>query len=272
MSILILKKRKRGQTAIETAFVFSSIIFLTFTLSNLGILIHTRNIATYAAFMSARSYQVFGDQSYKQDASGFGNVEPYFEIGPNGQVQPLLGDLKIAAALRVAEDLYTCSLPWMTVPAGDREGVMKPPEPGKPHPPEDRCMEGKRKYEKLNVGKNLDFLTFKDPSGSPNNTQTNLELVEGGYRERGTNRLTKEDEFRDPLRYGILRLRYRTPLLFNPMGSFASEDGNKLFGIFEVNGNGEFVSDAVYVPALINPGLSTGLQDKKSEDKEFDDQ
>jgi hypothetical protein len=234
-----LKKRKdRGQTALETAFVFSTLLFLTFTIVNFAILFHTKNIATYAAFMAGRSYQVLGDQTgadfFKESSTKPGIKPPNF-----------LSDLgKTVAAFRVAEDVFTCSLPWMKVPSGD-ELVQLTPQDIKSGGAS-RCLEGKRKYQKTNIGKSLNFAPFKkDPN--PLNGGAKLDEVAGSFTEKG----------RAPLRYGILNLKYRTPLLYNPMGVFA--------GI-------SLVQSEAHVPILLNPGLEAGLQKKKDNEKDFEDE
>jgi hypothetical protein len=231
----------RGQTVVETFFVFTMIIFLTFTIVNLAILLHTKNIATYAAFMAGRSYQVLGSQE---------NADSFLEVTKNGPNQKFLATEKTLGAIRVAEDIFTCALPWMAVPEGEID--QKPTEFELEKNPGLRCGEGIRKYKKLNVGsgkedqKSLDFLPFKSDAltafGKPK-----LPEVKGGFAEAG----------REPLRYGILQMRYQTPLLYNFMNVFGAA--------------GTKARDKVFVPILLNPGLATGLQDKKPGDEDEED-
>lgn len=237
-------KRKisiRGQTAIETAFAFSAILFLTFSLINLGVLLHTKNIATYAAFMSGRAYQVLGSQE---------NSESFLEITKAGGAQKFLANEKNLGAIRVAEDIFTCALPWISLPEGELDTTPTAFELEKS--PTARCGEGKRKYRKLNVGtgkaeeKSLDFMPFKIDGSSLGKPK--LEEVKGGFTEQG----------RSPLRYGILKLKYQTPVLYNLGNLFGSE--------------GLVARDYVYVPILLNPGLASGLTEKPPSAEEEEDE
>lgn len=244
---------RRGQTALETAFVLSSILFVTFTLVNFAILFHTKSIATYAAFMAGRSYQVVGDQT---NADFFKEETGQNFLGQTGGGH-LFDDLKgtsgdpTLAVVRAAEDIFTCALPWISVPGDDAQDSFQNDADAMKKSFSERCMEGKRKYQKLNIGKSLRFLPFDRSSGNDVSKFKNLELVKGGFSEQG----------RDPLRYGILNMKYRTPLIFNPMGSFISENDSP------------FIKDEVFVPVLINPGLRTGLQDNRnSNEQDFDDE
>ncbi len=231
---------ERGQTAIETAFVLTMILFVTFMIVNYAIVVHTKMVATYAAFMAGRSYQVFGDQ---QGAAHFG------EIAAEGKSQQLIEDLgKTVTAFRVAEDIFTCGLPWVQVPEGDAETQLTPEQQRENR--FGRCLEGKRKYEKTNIGKALTFAPFKQDDSSSLSRDQKLDDVAGSFTESG----------RAPLRYGILSLKYRVPLMFNPMGVF-SESGE----------SEPLVRDEVFVPVLLNPGLSDGLKKAENNEKDFDD-
>ena len=227
------QKSNRGQTALETAFVFSMLLFMTFSVVNFAILFHTKNIATYAAFMAARSYQVMGDMT------GNDNME---ELLHDGKTQRFLEKEKTVTALRVAEDIFTCALPWMTVPPSDAEGQIDPEEARRNF--SSRCQEGNRKYETLNVGKTPRFLPFNEGSLSDKDP---LEKVIGGFSEAG----------REPLRYGILNIKYRTPILFDLGGMFAGDSDG-------------LVRSEVYVPVLLNPGLNTGISEDKGKEDDFD--
>jgi hypothetical protein len=229
------RQKQSGQTALETAFVFSALLFLTFTIVNFAILFHTKNIATYAAFMAARSYQVIGDQT---------GAELFDEAnGSFGKKTKLLGDLgKTVAAFRVAEDIFTCSLPWISVPQGDALIQVNPTEVQRN--PTMRCLEGKRRYQNTNIGKSLKFSPFKR---NPNPNETKLDDVPGSFTEKG----------RLPLRYGILNLKYRTPIIYNPMNVFGEK--------------GALVQGQVNVPILLNPELEAGLQKAKPGEKDFDE-
>ncbi len=245
-----LRRTDKGQTALETAFVLGGLLFLTFAFVNLAILLHTKNIATYAAFMSARSFQVLGDQT---------GQEAFKEKGQGGQQTGFLSDLgeNVVAAYRVAEDVYTCALPWMSVPKGD-EKVQFKPDPNKPILAHERCLEGKRKYQSTNVAKALNFQPFKKDDGT-GSEEKSLDEVPGSFVERtgSATLLNPNAGRRDPLRYGILVLKFRTPLLFNP--------GN----ILRINGEDAMVRDEVYVPVLLNQGLSAVLKKKDEKSKDF---
>lgn len=238
-----LKGRVKGQIALETAFVFSMLIFLAFSIINMAILFHSKTIATYAAFMAGRSYQVMGDQTA---------AETFLESAKSGGADKFLDQEQTLAAIRTAEDIFTCALPWIAVPQGDALADIDDREIERK--PELRCMEGKRKYKSMNVGsgknRSLDFLPFKEDGSSAFGTPK-LGEVTGGFKEAG----------RDPLRYGILHLTYRTPLLFNP------------YNLFAVNEKSRTVRDGVYVPILLNPGLESGLKNKPTgQNQEEDDQ
>jgi hypothetical protein len=234
------KLRLQGQIAVETAFVFTFIIFLAFSIINFGFLFHTKNVATYAAFMAARSYQVFGDQTSSfRDGNPYGDGAIYY-----------LKDLKTLAAMQAGEDIFTCALPWINPPDGETQNAISDADQAKI--PLARCAEWKRKYEKLNIGvgnsdkRSLDFASFKQDSAQSGFEPPKLDSIVGGFSEDG----------RNPLRYGILHLRYRTPVLFNPFNIMKMADPDTL------------LRDDVYVPVLLNPGLESGLKARDTEEKE----
>lgn len=237
------QSRDKGQVALETAFVFSTLIFLTFAIMNIGILFHTKMIATYAAFMAGRSYQVFGDQT---GASYFEEMKSKsISLGGGAKSNTLLGDTgKTVTAFRVAEDIFTCSLPWMTVPQGDGTAST-----GGGRDFASRCQEGKRKYENTNIGRVISFAPFEKDASSMVKKATQLNEVTGGFSEKN----------RKPLRYGIMSIKYRMPILFNPYGAFGA------------NGEEPIIRDEVFVPVLLNPGLSEGLKEADKSKKDFDD-
>lgn len=246
----------KGQTALETAFVFTMLIFLTLAFVNLAILLHTKNVATYAAFMAGRSFQVLGDQT------GAEKIEEYSSQAFGGSPK-FLSDIpaKTVAAHRAAEDIFTCALPWMSVPSGD-ELVKLTDNPYQAKPFQQRCLEGKRKYEKTNIGKGLNFAPFKEAFDN-GQTKESLNEVLKSLREQVTPPVKfgeRKAKVRDPLRFGIMVLKYRTPILFNP--------GN----ILQISGEDAMVRDEVAVPVLLNPGLSATLKKKDDKDKEFDDE
>ena len=78
---------------------------------------------------------------------------------------------------------------------------------------------------------------------------TQLNEVTGGFSEKN----------RKPLRYGIMSIKYRMPILFNPYGAFGA------------NGEEPIIRDEVFVPVLLNPGLSEGLKEADKSKKDFDD-
>jgi len=237
-----VRRKSKGQTTIETAFVFAMLLFITFALMNLGILLHTKMIATYSAFMAGRSFQVLGDET---SANLF--VEATDLSGDQGQ--PFLAEMngaKYPAFFRVAEDIFTCALPWMSAPQDDALEDLPNKDPDK-ITIDDRCMSGRRKYETLNIG-NITFTPW-EPGGTASaalgGNQSGLETVTDAFSEPG----------RDPLKYGVLRLPYRTPILFDFTGAFG----------------GQFHSNEVFVPLLLNPGLDIKLEEGDgNEEKDFE--
>lgn len=227
------RKASKGQTALETAFVFSMLLFMAFALVNFGIKFHSQSIANYAAFMAARSYQVFGNME------GADLIEEM--AGPGGEIQPLLKEIRDKQRLPVqivAEDIYTCALPWIKVPDNDAEFAFKTDEEDLLLQDDPGCMEGKRKYQAMNAGdeKKLTFSLFKD--GGDFGGQEDLEDVPGAFAERG----------RSLLRYGILSIRYRSPIVMDPLGVFTAN-----------NKEDPYVYGSAYTPVVINSGLSTGI-------------
>lgn len=235
---LSIKKAQRGQTALETAFVFSTLLFIAFAMVNFGIKYHTHNIATYAAFMAGRSYQVLGDMR------GSAEIE---EVTADGSRQEFLKELKdkeIISVQQVAEDIFTCALPWVRVPPGDGDDPgFGEDESDKPTSYRAHCLEGQRKYEKMNIGdeKKLTFAVFGDQSAFGN---IEFDKVPGAYAEEG----------REGIRYGILTLKYRTPILADPLG------------VFTKGGENPYAFGEVSTPILINPGLETGVSTEAIEE------
>lgn len=233
---------ERAQTALETAFVFTSIIFLAFTVMNLGVFMHTRAVATYAGFMAARSYQVYGDQTGR---------EAFKEEMQSG-TQNLFDDMKTLSVIRTAEDIFTCALPWVMPPKDDLVGSA--PLGGGSE--KAGCMEGERKYESTNINKQIGFLKFDDDQNSNFAQRAQLETLTKGYKEIN----------REPMRFAILRLQFKNRLLINPYNVF---DGTNTTtndaGVKVVR----YVDDKVrnkkwhkiYVPVLLNPGLESGVNE-----------
>ncbi len=233
------KRIARGQAVVETAVAFTMLIFLTFSIVNLGVLLHTKMIASYAAFMAARSFQVLGDET---SASQF--IETHDDR--NQELKPFLDEMrnsKYPAFFRVAEDIFTCSLPWMTAPEDDVEEKLDLSEPDKVTL-DKRCAAGARKYDTLNIGL-PSFAPFNpeaDLNIDESNPNTGLEVVEGAFAEQG----------RAPLRYGVLKVAYRTPIVFDLMNFFG----------------GQLHENQVYVPVLLNPGLKVQLKEGDKDGKE----
>ncbi len=242
---------ERAQTALETAFVFTAIIFLAFTVMNLGVFMHTRAVATYAGFMAARSYQVYGDHTGR---------EAFKEQMQSG-TQNLYDDMKTLSVIRTAEDIFTCALPWVSPPKDDLIGSAPLFDPsGK-----GGCMEGERKYESTNINKQIGFLKFDDDQNTNFAQRAQLETLTKGFKEPN----------REPMRFAILRLQYKNRLLINPYNVFddkittTNEQGVKME---------RFVDDKerakrwhkIYVPVLLNPGLESGVKDTP-EDQANDD-
>ncbi len=247
------KGRSRGQMVLETAFVFTFLIFLVFTIVNFGIIFHTKNIATYSAFMAARSYQVMGDYD-RVDSPEELNV--YETKDAKGKITPFMDKVTVAAPYMVAEDIFTCALPWVTVPDGEAEKrPEKPDEDNLLSVTSSRCMEGKRKYKNFNVGDAIRFQPFGEDQSSLTSAlsgkkETDLNKVERAYTERG----------RSPLQYGILSMQYKKPILFNPFGVFNSAQGKSKIYV-----------DEVFVPVLLNPGLKSKFKEDEKKPKQFEE-
>jgi hypothetical protein len=245
---IYFKKNQKGQVVVETAFVFSAMLLMVFGMMNLGVLLHTKNIATYSAFMAGRSYQVFGDQK---------NSDAFDESFGSGD-QKLLDNLKNAAAIQVAEDIFTCSLPWVKVPDG--EGSIDDDAFDMSKAVGSRCLENKREYKDLNV--DIRFLNFEKQRDNLGSGDIDLEPVAGSFAELD----------RNPLRYGILSLRYRSPVLFdfghivNPESSDSMVAALTSFLLPGIQESG-LVVDQVYVPILLNPGLESGIKKDDTEDE-----
>lgn len=245
---ILLQTKNKAQTVLETLFVLTSMIFVTFMTMNVAVSIHTKNIATYAAFMGARSYQVYATHV---GADQFQEIPAESEsfIGEKGD-GTLLSDLtKTASAHRVAEDIFTCALPWMTVPKEDQTGSTV----DVPKTPEERCMEGKRKYEVTNVAKpTIRPFSLKDDFQD----KTKLTVVPDGFSEEG----------REKLRFGIFILAYRKDIPFNIMGLFKNKDGEDSTAL-QANDESDDSIQSVYVPVLLNPGLDPGLKEADPHNK-----
>lgn len=225
------RKASRGQTALETAFVFTAMLFLAFAMMNLAIAMHTKFIATYAAFMAGRSYQVYGDHQ---------GLQAFEE--QNGE--SVLSDLPVLSIQRTAEDIYSCALPWVQVDEddiqdrqalNDREGFIS------------RCAEGNREYAANAMNTQIQFVRF-DNEERFGGTDALLETVEGSYHEID----------REPLRYAILRLQHRRPFVFDFMGLFDNESSF----------SGTRSAQRVYAPVLLNPGIGAGVIEGGEEDSE----
>ncbi|MGA0164671.1 MAG: hypothetical protein ACO3LE_10590, partial [Bdellovibrionota bacterium] len=204
---------------------------------------HTKFVATYAAFMAARSYQVYGNQS------GSGVYQEFSQSDPDGV--DLLSGEQTWTIIRTAEDIFTCALPWMSVPEGDELAAFDEALQSKGVRP---CLEGKRKYEKTNIDKKIVFYRFENESS--NQGDQLLDPVPGAYIEPG----------REPLRFSIMRMRYRNPMLTGLMEFFgglmnpARRAGNEA-----VDEDMQNIYDGrlwfnVHVPALLNPSLNSGVE------------
>ncbi|MGA0164539.1 MAG: TadE family protein [Bdellovibrionota bacterium] len=239
------KKASRAQTIAETLFVFGSIFFITFAIMSFSIAMHTKFVATYAGFMAARSYQVYGDQRGAD-----------FHLENSEQKASLLSDLsevETLSVVRAAEDIFTCALPWMAVPEGDELSSFDEALNSKS---QSRCLEGKRKYEKTNIDKKITFYRFEDKSLSSNQNEELLDPVPGAYAEPG----------RAPLRFSIMRLRYKNPMLTGLMEVFdrwvlsrAARTDQSVDEELQKIYDGK-VWFEVYVPALLNPSLDSGVK------------
>jgi len=250
MNLSDARSGRRGQTTVEATVVITGLIFLTFSIMNLGFLLHSKMVATYAAFMAGRSFQVLGDQTgaefYQENASKEDGGIPQNFLNE-------MKDSKYPGFFRVAEDIFTCALPWMAAPAGDR--LQNITDTDREKTIDERCAAGKRKYETFNVGTPV-FIPW-DPAGSKSSffDQTSgLEKVNESFTEVG----------RDPLRYGVLRITYRTPLIF-PMPELQYVDSRD-----RPRNTAEFHTGEVFVPVLLNPGLRIELKKAEGGDAEKD--
>jgi hypothetical protein len=235
---LNLQNPERGQTALETAFVFTSIVFFAFVSLNAGIYLHTYTVASYAAFMGARSYQVYGNTSgreYYQERSGSAGDER------------LLDSEKNLTVIRTAEDIFTCALPWVVPPKSDILGSAGSDQARA------GCMEGERKYEKTNINKSITFYKYDDNAlAALSGGGGMMETLQAGFKEKD----------REPMRYAIMQLRFRNPLIFNVFGVFDGADSKSEGGNSLNRSVREKIWHKVHVPALLNPGLESGLVDR----------
>ena len=249
----IRKTSFRGQTALETFFVFSALIFAAFAMLNLNTNLFTKNIATYAAFMGARSYQVYGD--HRSILAELPEELIPKEVTPDGGVQNLLENENALSIVRTAEDIFTCALPWYGVPDGDADGELFALE--QDNSAFARCREGQRKYERTNINRRISMFRF-DRETSPQLAQANdgalLERVADSFAEEG----------REPIRYAILKLQYKNRLLFNVLNAFDGPAPTRVNGEIVVrNVNDNFRQrqwHSVHVPVLLNAGLHSGVR------------
>lgn len=216
-------------------------LFIAFALLNVPMALHTKFVATYAAFMAGRSYQVYGNHE---------GLSRFSELTEEGDETPLLEDVPTLAAIRVAEDIFTCSLPWVSVPSDDVENVNEDELVGITR----SCFEGHRNYESFNINEEIEFESF-DRSGGGGATGELIESVESGFRE---GQIGGHLEERAPLRFAIMRLRYRNPMII-ARGFFRDEDrfGPERWA-------------RVHVPILLNPGLESGVVEAPSGASEDD--
>src|SRR4051812_10678922 len=104
----------KGQMVLETAFVFASLTFLIFAIINFAIIFHTKNVATYAAFMAARSYEVMGDLDRGfEDENDKRSIDIYEVTEAGKKPSSFMDNAKVPTPYQVAEDIYTCALPWV---------------------------------------------------------------------------------------------------------------------------------------------------------------
>ena len=241
----VTKRKSQGQVALETFFVFGAMIFLALTMINFGVMMHTKSIATYAAFMAARSYQVYGD---KKGAA-------FFKEG--NEAGRLLEGEKTLPIIRTAEDILTCGLPWLSAPRDDLENAQSLDPQKQKEDMYAGCAEGKRQYKETNINKNITIFRF-DKSASLQSLRSQgvslLEAVPNAYHEAE----------REPLRYSILKLQYKNQLLYNLMSVFDGAatiiEDDKSQTITARDDERAKRWHAVYVPLLLNPGLNSGLQ------------
>lgn len=248
------KKKFRGQTVLETLFVFTAMIFLAFAMLNLNTSLFTRYIANYAAFMAARSYQVYGDH---RDLNGIDNDIVPKEVKDGGGVQNILEDEKALSMVRTAEDIMTCALPWYSVPENDRDDNNQNQLIDEKDPYYD-CYEGRRKYEDTNINRQVSVFRFDDsqsPQLAASQSGSLLEGVAQSFREQG----------REPLRYAILKLQYKNKLVFNVLKVFdgtvqVKEAGGQIVAKELNDSNRDRYWFDVHVPLLLNPGLNSGVR------------
>jgi len=250
--LCLRRNPERAQTALETAFVFTSIIFLAFTVMNLGVFMHTRAVATYAGFMAARSYQVYGDHTGR---------EAFKEQMQSG-TQNLYDDMKTLSVIRTAEDIFTCALPWVNPPKDDLIGTA----PINDTTGKAGCMEGERKYQSTNINKQIGFLKFDEDPNTNFAQRAQLETLTKGYKENN----------REPMRFAILRLQYKNRLIINPYNVFDGPTTTTNEAGIKVE---KYVNDKerakkwhkIYVPVLLNPGLESGVKDAPQDQANSDE-
>lgn len=242
------RSRSRGQTALETFFVFTSLIFFAFIMLNVNTTFFTHNIATYASFMAARSYQVYGNHTGAE----------LFEEQLTEDTQALLeseGDT--LTVIRVAEDIMTCGLPWLGVPEEDKLGA-DPSNQDLERDPYAGCMEGKRRYRETNIRRQLAVFRFDSETSAELAAANNgslLEEVQGGFRETE----------RKAAQFAILKLSYKNFLPFNYFGflnretTTTDENGKSIRVIQDDNYRARFWH-SVHMPLLLNPGLESGVE------------
>ena|GEM_PF-4486171 len=236
-------KKSRGQTALETFFVFTGVIFMSFAMFNLSVAMYTKFVATYAAFMAGRSYQVYGDQTGRS---------LFKETGDKS----LLADQQTLTIIRTAEDIFTCALPWAQVPQSDSLSASNVNGPNKKLPFAS-CQEGKRKYQTTNINKSITMFRFDNKLSATSTNQSGQQLLEGvseGFHETD----------RQPLRFAILKLQYKNPLLFNVFGVFngpATISNKGQITVVDSNDASRLqIWHSVFVPVLLNPGLESGVK------------
>lgn len=218
----------RGQTILEMALILGSVLFFSFLTIQFTMIWQSRLVARYAAFMTARSLQVWG---------GGGQIKwtpaEVYGGGSNTKAFPFR---------KVFEDIYTCGVPWARVPPDDLKNRAET---------DDYIVHcgatGERKYEQTNLyearAKRYDD---KDPQGVGMHRVGNsfFEMINfcSGPQCASTSDL--------PLRFGVLEVTYKVPLLFGIVPGVAKKTEELTKGV--VAGG---LIDGVAAPLLLNPGL-----------------
>lgn len=224
-----LPSKEGGQTIIEVAMILTSLVFFTLLTVQMMMIWQAGLVARYAAFMSARSLQVWG-------ANLIGASNTDMDGGSGKRFSPFL---------KTFEDIYTCGVAWVDVPKEDRRNSADTNGYNK------FCgATGQRKYGFREGHTNLivDGSFTKSPAVERYDTEkpeaAGLHKVHTPFFDDLNLQANRV------LRYGALRIIYRVPLIF---GLFPEAVANTRRATNRVISDG--IANSVDVPLLLNPGL-----------------